>query len=104
MFNSQKINSDPVPYIIDFGLALGTVRSSEDAGSHWDSHDTYYDPRPEYDNNPNPILVEFREAEAPGKIYRWLDLLDGATEWSQEYVNHSRKVLTRLVNIFGTED
>lgn len=104
MFNSQKINNDPEPYIIDFGLALGTVRSSEDSGSHWDSHDTYYEPRPEYDNNPNPILVEFREAEAPDKVTRWLDLLDGAEEWPPEHINHARAVLTRLERIYRVEE
>lgn len=101
MFNSRKINNDHEPYVGWSGKRYNeetrTFASLEDGP-------VGVDPRPEYDNNPNPILVEFREAEAPGKIYRWLDLLDGATEWSQEHIDHATKVLTRLVNIFGTEN
>ncbi len=111
MFNSQKINNDPEPYIIDFGLALGMVRSSEDAGSHWDSHDTYYDPRPEYDNNPNPILVQFRETQEEELPYsdtrEWLYFLNNplTNSWSyatEKHVIHARKVLERLVNVYGS--
>ncbi len=116
MFNSQTINNDPEPYIIDFGLALGMVRSSEDAGSHWDSHATYYDPRPEYDNNPNPILIYARNflvtdlSDDPIQtLLTWLD-----SDWTQilwivgsckvvlDRIEHARKVLERLVNVYGS--
>lgn len=96
MFNSQKINNDPEPYIIDLGLALGTVRGSQDAGSHWDSHDTYYDPRPEYDNNPNPILIQFRKDRDFTRIENLEDQIP--------HERHAHKVLEKLVNVYGQDE
>lgn len=101
MFNSQRINNDPEPYRY---TTRGGIVKRASRQEHVLPAYSERDPHPEYDNNPNPILVEFREAEAPGKVYRWLDLLEGPTDWSEEHVEHATKVLTRLVNIFGTEE
>ena len=125
MFQSQKINSDPKPYrVIESGerIAFGRYWEGDSAGKF-----TEYAPRPEFDNNPNPILVAFRgdlKTKQPywsemGIIKRWQGVNGLSTKtgeypaykgiWSlmeayPEYVDHARKVLTRLVNIFGTEE
>lgn len=110
MFNSQKINNDPKPYEVDFGLALGTVRSERDEGSHWDSHDTNFDPRPEYDNNPNPLLEAFRDflkIVGGGELQeKAQNVLDNGIVWDSEihqgaHIDHARKVLERLANVYS---
>ena len=95
MFNSQKINNDPEPYVVDFGLALGEVRGAEDCGSHWDSHDTRYEPRPEYDNNPNPILVKLRE-----NSLGW-ETIEEIAKGNLGHIDHAKRVLEKLVNVYG---
>lgn len=124
MFNSQKINNDPEPYVGWSGKRYDeetrTFASLEDGP-------VGVEPRPEFDNNPNQILVEFRgdlKTKQPywsevDIIKRWQGVNGLSTKtgeypaykgiWSlmdayPEYVDHARKVLTRLVNIFGTEE
>lgn len=112
MFNSQKINTDPQPYVIAVGIGAG-MRVDEGATLGW--HDQYdYVPRPEYDNNLNPILLEFRSALEHGvsdaslrALFNQIDM--HLAEWrrmgaDEAQLDHARKVLTRLVNIFGTEN
>lgn len=77
MFNSQKINTDPTPlytvlmYARNGVPAKWTMRTVnedmaiETALDNYPNHDVHtvsvtYN-RPEYDNNPNPILTRFRE-------------------------------------------
>lgn len=56
----------------------------------------------------SPILVEFRAAEAPDKVSRWLDLLDaeglrGDNDWSPQMIEHARRVLSHLANLTTKE-
>lgn len=114
MFTSKTprdLNNDPEPWRGHF------------SGHRW-AHEprdyvTHYEPRPEFDavqhNEPNPILVAFRErgdAEFPESWIAALDARDafgGFREWDvpQSYfhpltkatthqVQHARRVLTRL--------
>lgn len=72
MFNSQKISKDPKPYkVIESGHRFESGRYWADSNSA--GNFTTYAPRPEYDNNPNPILVAFREycAGADSRSIRW---------------------------------
>lgn len=70
--------------------------------------DTRYDPRPEFDNNPNPILLGFRKM-ASGRDPKWLGYaarleltwLDRGygslqAEATPEQVEHARRVLQRI--------
>lgn len=122
MFNSQKINNDPEPVVYPDGArtdGVGWLPLPNDG--------IEYAPRSEFDNNPNPILVEFRgdlKTKQPywsemDIIKRWQGVNGLSTKTGEypaykgiwilmeaypECVDHARKVLTRLVNIFGTED
>lgn len=102
-FNSQEINTDPQPYVQTLGIAR--MRSSL---GHDGTHD--HRPRPEFDNSPNPILVDFRTARESEPEYTadpldWLDTawsdMDSTAAhehegWTIDHFNHARKVLTRL--------
>lgn len=103
MFNSQKINNDPHPYKVTGG---SYTRCDKDLFTG------KYDPRPEYDNNPNPILEYFRDAMSSGEYDAialatiWESLIDTGYDWEEdglaptlEQLDHAYKVLTRLVNI-----
>lgn len=101
MFNSQKINNDPHPYKVNGG-SLTRCDKPGFVGE--------YDPRPEYDNNPNPILVQFRETQEEELPYsdtrEWLYFLNNplTNSWSyatEKHVIHARKVLERLVNVYS---
>lgn len=121
MFNSQKINNDPTPWAIydNDGCFTGDLTCTPSSIRSWET--VKYTPRPEYDNNPNRILVAFRENTKQGEdllehAKMQISILDyvtglllGAEQgWepihSEEHMKHARKVLTRLVNIFGTEN
>lgn len=114
MFQSQKINNDPEPYAGWSGRRYNeetrTFASLEDGP-------VGVEPRPEYDNNPNPILEYFRDAMSSGEYdvvalaTLWESLIDTGYNWGDdgllpelEQIEHARKVLTRLVNIFGMEN
>lgn len=122
MFNSQKINNDPKPW--RFVHSNGSETRVRDA-SGYEELGWEYDPRVEYDNQPNPILVEFRyhaHQDWTGRGTAWLarhwtsseymwqemclsdDSLSDEPLGTPEQEDHARKVLTRLVNIFGTEE
>lgn len=67
MFHSQKINTDPRPYYIAEDDSRRTVVEIEaDGGDERFPNGgllynlAKFDPRPEFDNNPNPILIDFR--------------------------------------------
>ncbi|MGK0740413.1 hypothetical protein ACSHWG_00790 [Leucobacter sp. Z1108] len=116
MYASQKINTDPEPWV-----------SRIDASKRGDIPDAFperigtwgvdHEPRPEFDNNPNPILVAFREFDraracsttghsAALELQRmaWDAERDTYTYWNDlpeiptyAQMTHARKVLERLV-------
>lgn len=98
IYNSQTINSDPFPYV---DREDGPGREIRQAwGDGW----TEYEPRPEYDNNPNRVLLKYREFRGTGNdlARRWTktpstleEIFSAALIHSGE-VAHAKKVLTRL--------
>lgn len=119
MFNSQKINNDPEPYEVYVNHQATGVRARADdevtVGFDCDL-DLSFKPRPEFDNNPNPVLESLRRTlEDFPPIDRkktiehweymvWSDLVDPEPEGHEvRHLEHASKVLTRLVNIYGTE-
>ncbi|UOR02080.1 hypothetical protein MUN77_01730 [Leucobacter allii] len=117
MFNSQKINNDPFPW--DWiGNTTGESGGRCAADVPEDCRHAYhgvFDPRPEFDNSPNPILVDFRRSlgiQERGSVAAharwWLRLRDiepdmTAECWSDppiaftdEHYAHAWKVLERL--------
>ena len=119
MLNSQKINTDPAaPYVVaGYGRRngkpetwRGEARDDDHAIEQFDAaypgsdpHTYGQIPRSDYDNNPNPLLVAFREALAhsvtghtpPELAAAWLE-----DPWPKcltpEQIDHARKVLQRL--------
>lgn len=99
MFNSQRINNDPFPWVAG-GSGYRWPHPAPGVG-RWDF-------RPEYDNNPNPILVSFREDTNP-HAESWFESLDnnyrdvtfGPQDWTEKHIDHARKVLERLVNVYS---
>lgn len=95
MFNSQKINNDPMPWLDVFGH--GRKRKQRYVNDE-------FAPRSEFDNNPNPILESFRSAGGvdPSGLLLWLDHVgqnrsDAGYLWVKDvHIEHARKVLTRL--------
>ena len=113
IFNSRPINTDPKPYVHNcVGCPNDGYRVSEVSGRFRVSHE----PRPEYDNNPNPILIDvrlYRSERSPmnnpkgwGHVLRRFQTACGTTQtpfsnaYTRNYtlaeVEHARKVLTRL--------
>lgn len=108
MFNSQKINQYPNPYtLVNLdGNVIGRVSSKQLNGLV----SCRFEPREEYDNDPNPILEGLRTGEfEPVPLLEWLDdnwdaPIDPGESWfTWEHRNHARKVLTKLVNVYGEE-
>lgn len=107
MFNSQKINTDPEPWTQKW--LDGIMTRHKCMGQ---THNRWrYQPRPEFDNKPNPILVEVRKCEqATGDQWGRNMMLDALTsdtrapeifreavrEACPEHLDHARKVLERL--------
>ena len=99
MFNSQNRNNDPLPYLWRSG-----ERTAEP--SRWGNRPPHiYKPRPEFDNNPNPILIELREVieEIPtdrARTYRInseaISRHGDAMRHTPEHIDHARRVLARL--------
>lgn len=117
MFNSQHINNDPKPWRYDLlGMIPPDKRARE---SEQVTGGFAYVPRPEYDNNPNPILENFRRTvnriskglvhiqQAEDHLAITLNIVESSvfqfTEETLSHVDHARKVLTRLANIYGAE-
>lgn len=118
MFNSQRINNDPFPYVTYANHHRTDKRSAE-----WDiqsdggvEYVRVYEPRPEYDNDPNPILLILREniarsqagwAFEVNRMLLWVEIAQEMAEsrvFSREEEEHARKVLERLVNVYGEEN
>lgn len=112
MFNSQKINTDPEPWTQKW--LDGIVTRHKCMGQ---THNRWrYQPRPEFDNTPNPVLVAFREIDAARacsttghsatlELQRmaWDAERDAYTYWhdlpeipTHAQMTHARKVLERL--------
>lgn len=118
IFNSQKINTDPEPFLsISDGKRITRAKylsgspAARKAG--W-----MLAPRHKYDNNPNPVLLSFRaDAEESvgtdaGEFIETVSTL--ATHWlnsdgvgdgyaTPAHIDHARKVLTRLASLASKE-
>ena len=118
LFASQLVNSDPFPGVYSDGVRC-RVHHISGYGPRRDEKPKF-DPRPEFSNHPNPILVMFRRidearslstrAETAALVLEDLDgyqigydgademddAYDGATE---EHCDHARKVLSRIVSM-----
>ncbi len=110
MFASQQINTDPKPWLeweSDSRYSQAEVDAENERDRCWRGLGKR--PRPEFDNTPNPILLDFRENH--GATGAWLneitlDQLDAeflrevGNAWdvpvTDEHIEHARKVLTRL--------
>ena len=111
MFASRKINRDPMRWYCE----ECDMRHAE---LDFCEHDVIeHDPRPEFDNNPNPVLVAFRERwEASGgsigladasRLRRlsvhFLTRINGEFYTqrgvSRAHIDHARRVLQRLANM-----
>ena len=111
MFNSQQVNNDPEPIRVMPDTRLEYRTESCVTKIPYET-EFLYEPRPEYDNNPNPILLAFREdvedarGDDSGIVEEWLAHLQDAEyhlNHPEEEVDHARKVLTKLVNVYGME-
>lgn len=114
IYNSQHIDNDPFPYRLPDGSRDrhplqhtwrpdGTIGPPRDFGAK-------YDPRPKYENNPNRVLVAFRQESRwdrinnEGKaleVSEWLWWLSDKTHnvyrfQEHAHIEHAIKVLTRL--------
>ena len=68
IYNSQRVNNDPFPYQLPDRSRDGNPLQYEfKEGRIWGKRNfgAVYNPRPEYDNNPNPLLEAFRK-HGPG--------------------------------------
>lgn len=103
IYNSQRVNNDPQPYL---------WRSGErtENPSVWGNRPPHtFNPRPEYDNNPNPLLEAFRTiSEHPrGGLVALAErvLKNRHGLWDEEindpsYIEHAHRVLTKLINVY----
>lgn len=89
MFNSQKINNDPFPYVSESG--------TRHANPGWLNSEYFSNrrERPEYDNNPNPILVKLRE-----NSLGW-ETIEEIAKGNLGHIDHAKRVLEKLVNVYG---
>lgn len=114
MCASQRVNTDPKPYCVaeaenhenDGRFTRAAVRESADY--YWGQGGTLYHlakftPRPEFDNNPNPILVAYRKhgPQLFGGTAGWLKYAMHGTmadnvPITPDHIEHARKVLARL--------
>ena len=104
IYNSQPVNNDPNPYTgprgrgaVNYGLG--------GQGFH---------PRPEYDNNPNPVLQAFRKESDWGwlneegkaqEVREWIWWLSDKSHniylfQKHEHIEHAHRVLTKLINVY----
>ena len=100
IYNSQRVNNDPQPYL---------WRSGErtENPSVWGNRPPHtFNPRPEYENNPNPILEEYRSSTQVTEI--WLVTIEYTLRKTQQYrtppqedqLDHAHRVLTKLINVY----
>lgn len=113
IFNSNPINRDPMPWkcgkvrVNKQGQLNGTVTGYIQGA--WPEE---YMPRPEFDNNPNPLLVAFRDTlkhnncgtAENAKMFQWLiDVGSRTHDTTGDHVLHAQKVLERLARLSGGE-
>lgn len=102
MFASRAMNKDPFPYVGEHGSRhayAGTLNQKP----------LTFAPRPEYDNEPNPALIAFRELHArtgnPLTSDAFMSLSDAFEDdlmrWSPEEWMHYTAVLLRIVRMRG---
>jgi len=101
MFNSQKTNTDPLQWV---NPNSGGRYARQEFG------DFEHKPRPEFDNNPNPILVAFRDRRETQPSKSIAELARGELVWlrrdlpaafdaTREHIDHAKRVLERLVRM-----
>lgn len=108
IYNSQRVNNDPQPYL---------WRSGErtENPSVWGNRPPHtFNPRPEYDNNPNPVLQAFRKESDWGwlneegkaqEVREWIGWLSDKSHniylfQKHEHIEHAHRVLTKLINVY----
>jgi hypothetical protein len=114
----RDLNHDPEPWQAPWpNLRRSESRSPFNVHDRWE-----HKPRPEFDhaqhNEPNPILVAFRE-DARVQIEDGMDVIDVAVSWIEgeslgddgvfvgydpDFLDHARKVLTRLARLEEAND
>lgn len=126
----RDLNHDPMPWHVSLTPSRGgngrwrewrgaasswddALVRAEDAHPGWTAHTGGLIPRPEFDhkqhNEPNPILVEFRDVAGTHFPFAedldwWLKCLEDPTfdytasgyRWTRAHVDHARRVLERL--------
>lgn len=120
MYASQNINTDPAPYQVWTRMGDEAFYAGNGSAIPFDDGKrfTKHAPRSYYDNDPNPLLIEFREhlagliggwRIAPSEARHWLELLkrdpgmNDSCLWGEwmadgktDHIEHLRKVLTRI--------
>lgn len=97
IFASRRVNVDPEPW----RNPAANRRSSERVHGGW-----WFDPRPEFDNVVNPILVEFRELHADTGNDLLTDaylfssgLMEDFERYDLAHWTHAMDVLNRIVRL-----
>lgn len=87
---------DPEPWKDDFGDRYASISDVPDRYS------AIYDPRPGYRPQQNPILAYARQRRAEGESFATIlwRVNNGGTSGTIAQIEHARKVLTRLANIY----
>lgn len=107
IYNSQRVNNDPLPWKSDTGAMYPEAVYSKSLES------ASFEPRPEYDNDPNPILLEIREINEkyPGSNMETYEVNlmamqshGYAVEQSVPHTLHALKVLEKLVRVYGDDN
>lgn len=95
-FNSQKINTDPRPWVDSRGLHW-TRETAPGSGEV-----RKLMARPQFDNNPNPILVGLRRAIERGISVDTIRFAFASCDANpphhitRDHIEHARRVLMRL--------
>ncbi len=99
IFASRRVNVDPEPWV----NPAGDLRYHTQVHGGWK-----FDPRPEFDNVVNPILVAFRvvyDREAAGFLagaeMREIEKGKWSAVASREHIDHARRVLQKLAAFRG---
>ena len=102
MYTSQHQNHDPYPFQTRWNDGGRKGRYAHDVSEWTEGMGTcQHEPRPEFDNTPNPLLVAYREIH-DGDMRGWGAWLFLASELSVEkldddaHYQHARKVLRKL--------
>lgn len=110
IYNSQRVNNDPKPYVVYADHRRTEMRCipwvEDITGGGSVDYCYVYEPRPKYDNNPNPILERFRSSE--GRAELWAALIEAElrfpdcceTEEHKKKLRHAHRVLTKLINVY----